>query len=143
MTDEEIDRMADNFVNAQDFTRVYSVARKAECGAFWKYGFLAGLKAGRPKWHKVADGDFPEEDKYYLIYTDRGNYYVSKYHCNTNYWIGIQNQYVSIKNVNMDNVQKHINNAQKAVSLIQELTKKSAPDIIAKTPRPITKFFGD
>ena len=47
------------------------------------------------------------------------------------------------KNVNMDNVQKHINNAQKAVSLIQELTKKSAPDIIAKTPRPITKFFGD
>ena len=47
------------------------------------------------------------------------------------------------KNVNMDNVQKHINNAQKAVSLIQELTKKTTPDIIAKTPRPITKFFGD
>ena len=47
------------------------------------------------------------------------------------------------KNVNMDNVQKHINNAQKAVSLIQELTKKSVPDIIEKTPRPITKFFGD
>lgn len=53
MTEEEIDRMADNFVNAQDFTRVYSVARKAECGAFWKYGFLAGLKAGRPKWHDL------------------------------------------------------------------------------------------
>ena len=48
-----------------------------------------------------------------------------------------------LKNVNMDNVQKHINNAQKAVSLIQELTKKSVPDIIDKTPRPITKFFGD
>ncbi len=47
------------------------------------------------------------------------------------------------KNVNMDNVQKHINNAQKAVSLIQELTKKTTPEIIAKTPRPITKFFGD
>ena len=47
------------------------------------------------------------------------------------------------KNVNMDNVQKHINNAQKAVGLIQELTKKSTPDIVAKTPRPITKFFGD
>ena len=47
------------------------------------------------------------------------------------------------KNVNMDNVQKHINNAQKAVGLIQELTKKSVPDIITKTPRPITKFFGD
>ena len=47
------------------------------------------------------------------------------------------------KNVNMDNVQKHINNAQKAVGLIQELTKKSVPDIVSKTPRPITKFFGD
>ena len=48
------------------------------------------------------------------------------------------------KNVNMDNVQKHINNAQKAVSLIQELTTKSSTvDIVNKTPRPITKFFGD
>ena len=47
------------------------------------------------------------------------------------------------KNINMDNVQKHINNAQKAVSLIQELTSKSSTNIINKTPRPITKFFGD
>lgn len=48
------------------------------------------------------------------------------------------------KNINMDNVQKHINNAQKAVNLIQELTNKtSATEIINKTPRPITKFFGD
>lgn len=47
------------------------------------------------------------------------------------------------KNVNMDNVQKHITNAQKAVSLIQELTSKSSNNIVSKTPRPITKFFGD
>ena len=47
------------------------------------------------------------------------------------------------KNINMDNVQKHITNAQKAVSLIQELTSKSTSDIVNKTPRPITKFFGD
>ena len=48
------------------------------------------------------------------------------------------------KNINMDNVQKHINNAQKAVSLIQELTSKSSvSDVVTKTPRPITKFFGD
>lgn len=47
------------------------------------------------------------------------------------------------KNINMDNVQKHINNAQKAVSLIQELTSKSGSSIVNKTPRPITKFFGD
>lgn len=24
-----------------------------------KDGFLAGLKAGRPQWHKIADGDLP------------------------------------------------------------------------------------
>ena len=28
--------------------------------------FLAGLKAGRPKWHKVADGDLPKETGEYL-----------------------------------------------------------------------------
>ena len=48
-----------------------------------------------------------------------------------------------VKNINMDNVQKHINNVQKAVSLIQELTSKTTPNIVSKTPRPITKFFGD
>ena len=47
------------------------------------------------------------------------------------------------KNINMDSVQKHITNAQKAVSLIQELTSKNTTNIISKTPRPITKFFGD
>lgn len=34
----------------------------------FKDGFLAGLKAGRPKWHKVADGDLPEIGKPYLVY---------------------------------------------------------------------------
>lgn len=48
-----------------------------------------------------------------------------------------------VKNINMDNIQKHINNAQKAVTLIQELTSKGTNNVIAKTPRPITKFFGD
>lgn len=51
-----------------------------------------------------------------------------------------------VKSINMDNVQKYINNAQKAINVIQELTtKKPSPPInnIPKTPRPITKFFGD
>lgn len=65
MSEEEIDKMADNFVNTQDFTKVYSVARKAECGAFWKYGFLAGLKA-QTKWHKVSE-ELPTEEKQYLL----------------------------------------------------------------------------
>jgi len=52
-----------------------------------------------------------------------------------------------VKNINMDNIQKHIKTAQKAISVIQELTGKSAPsaasNIINKTPRPLNKFFED
>jgi hypothetical protein len=32
-----------------------------------KQAFLAGLKADRPKWHKVADGDLPKENNLYLV----------------------------------------------------------------------------
>lgn len=46
------------------------------------------------------------------------------------------------KNVNMDNIEHHVNNAQKAISIIQELTKKS-PEVLTKVERPLTKFFGD
>lgn len=52
-----------------------------------------------------------------------------------------------VKNINMDNIQKHITTAQKAISVIQELTSKTPPtaasNIVSKTPRPITKFFND
>jgi hypothetical protein len=33
-----------------------------------KQAYLAGLKAGRPQWHKVADGDLPKIDKPCLVY---------------------------------------------------------------------------
>lgn len=46
------------------------------------------------------------------------------------------------KNINMDNIQHHVNNAQKAINIIQELTKKT-PEVITKVERPITKFYGD
>ena len=32
-----------------------------------KQTYLAGLKAGKPKWHKVADGDLPEYRYYVLV----------------------------------------------------------------------------
>ena len=46
----------------------------------------------------------------------------------------------------MDSVQKHINTAQKALGLVQELTGKGTVSDIAKgpvNPRPINKFFED
>lgn len=42
-----------------------------------KEAFLAGLKAGKPKWHKVADGDLPPVQKGHRysddIFTDEGD----------------------------------------------------------------------
>ena len=34
-----------------------------------KQAFIAGLKAGRPKWHKVADGDLPKDENDVLVYS--------------------------------------------------------------------------
>jgi hypothetical protein len=31
--------------------------------------YLAGLKAERPKWHKVAAGDFPKDENDVLVYS--------------------------------------------------------------------------
>lgn len=51
------------------------------------------------------------------------------------------------KNINIDNVQKYIDTAQKAIGVIQELTGSSAAsDIASKGPsvsRPINKIFED
>ena len=50
--------------------------------------FLAGIKAARPKWHKVSDGDLPKGDKYgknsihrKIYLKDRyGNLYTGNYY---------------------------------------------------------------
>ena len=51
-----------------------------------------------------------------------------------------------VKNIDMDSVQKHINTAQKALGLVQELTGKASRASTIKgpiTPRPINHFFED
>ena len=40
-----------------------------------------------------------------------------------------------VKNINMDNVQKYINNAQKAINVIQELTNKPTTNTNIVTPK--------
>ena len=51
------------------------------------------------------------------------------------------------KNVNLDNVRKYVDTAQKAIGVIEELTgSKAAGEIISKGPeiaRPISKIFED
>ena len=61
MTDEE---MAEEWVQHNSYTCLHAnmnAYQFAECA------FLAGLKAGRPEWHKVADGDLPKEEGEYLV----------------------------------------------------------------------------
>lgn len=51
-----------------------------------------------------------------------------------------------IKNINVDSIQKHINTAQKALGVVQDLTTKSPTSPLPKgptTPRPLNKFFED
>ena len=103
MTDEEMaEQFADNISGLELTCSLLAAKDKSHAYRLGRYeGFLAGLKAGRPQWHDLRKdpNDLPKEDRYYLIYTVLGNYYVSKHHHNTNYWIGIQNQFVSIKQV--------------------------------------------
>lgn len=50
------------------------------------------------------------------------------------------------KNMDMDSIQKHINTAQKAIGVVQDLAlnKGGAPTPKGpSSPRPINKFFGD
>jgi hypothetical protein len=60
MTDEE---MAVNWIRSQGWSE-----ENLPSDEFLEkmQDYLAGLEAGRPKWHKVADGDLPKENKRYL-----------------------------------------------------------------------------
>ena len=59
MTDEEL---------SMEFVLNYPKIEKGELLTTkdLQNAYLAGLEAGRPKWHKVADGDLPKENKRYL-----------------------------------------------------------------------------
>ncbi|MBE6156236.1 MAG: hypothetical protein E7161_00615 [Firmicutes bacterium] len=53
-----------------------------------------------------------------------------------------------VKNINVDELQKHINTAQKALGIVEELTSKGTNNVsnLAKGPltsRPLNKFFED
>jgi hypothetical protein len=70
MTDEE---MAEQYENAQDYCGLLDVLFEEQynqdygglscyISPYIEQAYLAGLKAGKPKWHKVADGDLPKEE---------------------------------------------------------------------------------
>lgn len=68
-----------------------------------KYAFLAGLKAGRPKWHKVADGDLPKENHFVLIFNKQTGYEIARHAPFEEYrhdnWVTVDNRsLIPIKN---------------------------------------------
>ena len=70
MTDEEMaEEYADNISGLELTCSLISAKDKNHAYRLGRYeGFLAGLKAGRPQWHKVADGDLPEKPMSVLAY---------------------------------------------------------------------------
>lgn len=69
MTDEE---------KAEEYAEEY-FGKKTELVEVWKLksckdNFLAGLKAGRPQWHKVVDGDLPKIENRIVLCICIGGY---------------------------------------------------------------------
>ena len=62
MTDEEMaEEYAHNHIHYEVAKREDGTDYAKEVSSVTiKQAYLAGLKAGRPKWHKVADGDLPK-----------------------------------------------------------------------------------
>ena len=53
-----------------------------------KKAFLAGLKAGKPQWHKVADGNYPLCEKgYYTVNVLTNDGDIAYYDFNDGCWI--------------------------------------------------------
>ncbi len=53
-----------------------------------------------------------------------------------------------MKNINLDEIQKHINTAQKALGVVSDLTTKGTQNVASTvkgplSPRPLNKFFED
>ncbi len=95
---------------------------------------VSSVKSGEASWQKLFEiyDIYGEDSKAWNTYFNRGNNIT-----------GITD---IMKNIDMDSVQKHINTAQKALGIVQELTGKSTVSNVTKgpvTPRPINKFFED
>lgn len=86
------------------------------------------------KRHEMSFQDFYE---IYDIYGDNNDVW-NKYFKETSF-SKISN---IVKKIDMNNIQNHVNNAQKVVGILEELTKKS-PEKIVTAAKPIESFFGE
>lgn len=83
MTDEEMaEQFADNISGLELTCSLLSAKDKSHAYRLGRYdGFLAGLKAGRPQWHKITDwkdnSQFPNDEiKTYLVRLYQDHYII-------------------------------------------------------------------
>lgn len=98
---------------------------------------ISTIKKGDTSWQKLYEiyDIYGEDDRAWNTYLGKNTI--------PNPTVGIKE---IVKNIDMDSVQKHINTAQKALGLVQELTGKATTASPIKgpvNPRPINKFFED
>ncbi len=99
---------------------------------------INSIKTGDTSWQKLYE--------IYDIYGEDDRAWNNYFNKNTNTSSNFSDITNIVKNIDMDSVQKHINTAQKALGLVQELTGKSTVGETVKgpiNPRPINKFFED
>ena len=87
MADEE---MAEEYEENAEYIEVDDYGRKVYGSIDIEDAFLAGLKAGKPKWHKVKSGDLPPEDTKVLAFMAGGEVCIAHFY-RKNVWdkIGI------------------------------------------------------
>ncbi len=95
------------------------------------------IKSGDTSWQKLYEiyDIYGEDERAWKNYFNKNNSNATS--------LGIGE---IVKNIDMDSVQKHINTAQKALGLVQELTAGKGVSSAVKgplNPRPINKFFED
>ncbi len=98
---------------------------------------VSSIRAGNTSWQQLYEiyDIYGEDNRAWKNYLNKDNSPTS-----------INNFTDIVKKIDMDSVQKHINTAQKALGLVQELTSKTPSTVTPKTnlnPRPINKFFED
>jgi len=100
---------------------------------------LNSIKNGESSWQKLYEvyDIYGEDDRAWSTYFNKSEPVSNNFNNITDI----------VKNIDMESVQKHINTAQKALGLVQELTGKGAGISEAVkgpvSPRPLNKFFED
>jgi len=101
---------------------------------------ISSIKSGDTSWQKLYEiyDIYGEDDRAWKTYFNPSS---------SNQGSSLGNISDIVKNIDMDSVQKHINTAQKALGLVQELTGKGTGVAAASkgpvAPRPINQFFED